>query len=234
MSLPYQIKKFVRYTLTKFKYGKRVRFPYSCSIGLQSSFEGCNVLHPNSVFFGEIGYGSFIGAYSIINSNSKIGRFTSIGKSFKVITGRHPYTYPFVTTSPMFYSLLRQSGKTFVKEQKYKENAFVDGKYSVVIGNDVWINDNVSIISGTRIGDGAILLANTVVTKDVPPYAIVGGIPAKIIKYRYCEDDIKFLLQSKWWNKPIDWIEHNADYFSDFEKLKNLIRSERQSLALET
>ncbi|WP_416370947.1 CatB-related O-acetyltransferase [Vibrio cholerae] len=70
----------------------------------------------------------------------------------------------------------------------------------MVIGNDVWIGQNVSLKAGIKIADGAVIAANAVVTKDVPPYAVVGGIPAKVIKYRFSESEICQLLELKWWN----------------------------------
>lgn len=76
------------------------------------------------------------------------------------------------------------------------------------------------VIGGTTIGNGAVILAHAVVTKDVPPYAIVGGVPARIIKYRYDEETIDFLLRIKWWNNSIDWFKQNWRLLTDIEKLK--------------
>jgi tetrahydrodipicolinate N-succinyltransferase len=70
----------------------------------------------------------------------------------------------------------------------------------IIIGNDVWIAADVKIKQGVKIGDGAVLATQSFVTKDVPPYAVVGGNPAKIIKYRFTEEQIKDLLEIKWWN----------------------------------
>ena len=95
-----------------------------------------------------------------------------------------------------------------------------DKKFQVIIGNDCWINANVTIISGVTIGDGAVVLAGAVVTKNVPPYSIVGGVPAKILKYRYSEEDIKFLLKTQWWNKEDFWLKQNSFLLTNIEKLK--------------
>ena len=99
---------------------------------------------------------------------------------------------------------------------------FNEMKSPISIGNDCWIGQNVFIVGGTRINDGAVVLAGAVVTKDIPPYAIAGGVPAKIIKYRYDEDTIKFLLNLKWWNFPLNWFEKHWNLLCDINELKRL------------
>ena len=76
------------------------------------------------------------------------------------------------------------------------------------------------LIGGVHIADGAVVLAGAVVTKDVPPYAIVGGVPAKIIRYRYDEETISFLLQTQWWNNTEEWFKENWKLLTDIDKLK--------------
>ena len=88
------------------------------------------------------------------------------------------------------------------------------------IGNDVWIGSNVIIPGGIQIGTGAIVATGSVVVKDVPPYAIVGGNPAKIIRYRFSKEQIDVLLGSEWWNWPIEKIRQQVDEFSDIEKFQ--------------
>lgn len=154
----------------------------------------------------------------------KVGRFCSISSNVRVINGRHALKSPFVSTNPLFFSLSSPFGFSFVKSQKYEEYTYADSenKYSVVIGNDCWIGYGVSIIEGVTVGDGAVLLANATITKDVPPYAIVGGIPARIVGYRYDEETIAKLLELKWWNKDDKWIRMNAELFSDIDKFLKL------------
>ena len=90
-------------------------------------------------------------------------------------------------------------------------------KGPVIIGNDVWVGDRVTILSGVKIGDGAIIAAGSIVTDDVPPYTVVGGIPAKIIKKRFSDSQIKKLLKIAWWNWDLDQIEKNVPTLSSAE-----------------
>lgn len=103
----------------------------------------------------------------------------------------------------------------------------VEKNWNVVIGNDVWIGSNVKILQGIKICDGAVIAAGALITKDVEPYAIVGGVPAKLIRKRFSDEDIKFLLDLKWWDKGEEWVIENAEFFEDInllkEKLKNNI-----------
>ena len=92
-----------------------------------------------------------------------------------------------------------------------------------MIGNDVWIGSNVIIMSGVRIGDGAVIAAGAIVTKNVEPYSIVGGVPAKTIRRRFEENQIEYLRKIEWWNRSEDWIKKNAASFTDIEYfIKNI------------
>ena len=88
-------------------------------------------------------------------------------------------------------------------------------KGDTVVGNDVWIGYNATILAGVTIGDGAIIGANATVTKDVEPYSIVGGNPAKLIRKRFSDEEIKALLELKWWDKDIEWITKNVQDLTD-------------------
>ena len=101
----------------------------------------------------------------------------------------------------------------------FDEYVYADSanKHPVVIGNDCWIGARVSIVEGVTISEGGVVLAGAVVTKDVPPYAIVGGVPAKVIGYRYSEDVIKKLLKIQWWNNNEQWLKDNALLFSNID-----------------
>ena len=74
-----------------------------------------------------------------------------------------------------------------------------------------------------HVGDGAVVLAGAIVVEDVPPYAVVGGVPAKIIKYRYDEQTIAWLLKVRWWDKPLDWLRENWELMCDIDKLREAL-----------
>lgn len=200
-----------------------VSFRFSSKMSHRCKFEGMNAIGKNTSFYGYLGFGSYIGENSTVSAN--VGRFTSIGPGCSYINAYHTYKPPFVSTSPLFSSLTGQtpSGKTFAQKQMIDEFRYYEKEKKLVnkIGNDVWIGSNVTLIGGIEINDGAVVLAHAVVTKNVPPYAIVGGIPARILGYRFDEDTIKFLLAIKWWNNNKEWFQLNSDLMCNIEALKD-------------
>lgn len=155
---------------------------------------------------------SYVSYHSTIN-DSVIGKFCSISSNVQIGLGPHP-SRVFVSTYPAFYSNENPGCPIAFRDNKI----FDDAAPKTILENDIWIGANVIIPGGVHIGTGAIVAAGSVVVKDVPPYAVVGGNPAKIIRYRFQEDQIKLLLESEWWNWPLEKIRQHVDDFSDVEK----------------
>ncbi len=212
------MKKLLKRTYYKIKNkNKNVKFASGVNIGgTFTRFGGNNRIGHNSIFAGELGFGSYMGANCQISG--RIGKYCSIGSDVKVLTGTHP-TKDFVSTHPAFYSLKKQAGFTYAKENLFEENKFADGNNPIIIGNDVWIGSGVTILAGVTVGDGAVIAAGAVVTKDVEPYTVVGGVPAKEIKKRFDDKQIHFLSELKWWDRPQEWIIKNAYDFRDINEL---------------
>jgi chloramphenicol O-acetyltransferase type B len=135
-----------------------------------------------------------------------IGAFTSIGPNVLLGgLGCHPVDR--LSTHPAFYSARLQAGDTFSETDLFEELP------RVRVGNDVWIGAGSIILDGVSIGDGAIVAAGAVVNKDVPPYAIVGGVPARIIRYRFDEETIDALLEWRWWELDNSQLQSLAPGF---------------------
>jgi acetyltransferase-like isoleucine patch superfamily enzyme len=209
-----------RIRLFSFKNRNRIK---TFKVSIKTELEGKNFIDKNvNIENSIVGFGSYIGKNSSL-ARSKIGRFCSIANEVKVVNGFHP-TKKIVSTSPYFFksSPLIRVGKSYSKSNTYQSFRYAGNeKYFVIIGNDVWIAHNVTILSGVKIGDGAIIGASTVVTKDVPPYAIVVGNPSKIIRYRFTEEQIRILLKIQWWNFPQQDMFLYSEYWLDIQNFIN-------------
>lgn len=208
----YHIKQFIH----RKKIGSVCRFGTHTTIDSKAVFEGANRLGSDSVFLNSsMGYASYVSDHSFIK-NTRIGRYTCIADNVLTVAGNHPLT--FVSIHPAFYSTVQKP--SYVDKQKFEEFKYIDSerKISIAIGNDVWIGTRATILEGVTIGDGAVVAAGAVVTKDVPPYAIVGGVPAKIIRYRFSDEEIEKLQELRWWEKGESWIKEHVNEFDGIHK----------------
>lgn len=148
---------------------------------------------------------TYIGANSKIN-NCEIGKFCSIADDVKIGLPIHPLDY--ISTSPIFFSRANGTGL------KWSESTIFDGQAKkTFIGNDVWIGSRVIILGGVTIGDGVVIAAGSIVTKNVPSYAVVAGVPAKVVKFRFNEKEVDSLIKSAWWNLDTDILRKNLSLF---------------------
>lgn len=141
-----------------------------------------------------------------------IGAFCSIAQNVTIAASNHPLDC--ISTHPFFYG--KRWG--FVEENSADVVKAPEKNRPVVIGNDVWVGINVTILPSVEIGDGAVIGAGAVVTKSVPDYAIVVGAPARVIRYRFSEEEIKILKEIRWWDWPDEKIRENIKYFANNEE----------------
>lgn len=191
----------------KIKYKNKSFYQGHMSIVRETEIEANVKIYPYAkVINSKIDSYTYIGTNTTVNG-ANLGRFCSIGPGCKIGLGKHPSRGNYVSVSPIFYSTLNQLEITFSDQNYFDEFG------NITIGNDVWIGTNVIIRDDVNIGDGAIIGAGSVVTKDIPSYAVYAGVPAKLIRYRFNEDIIHFLLQIKWWNKDESWLRENFKLF---------------------
>jgi len=172
---------------------------------------------------------SSIGRFSVVRGgriSAIIGDYCSIAPDVMMGEGNHPT--PWLGTSGLFY---QQNKYGFFAESKdFPIQPWSDSKKPPIIRHDVWIGAGVKIMRGVTIGVGAVVAANSIVTKDVPPYAIVGGVPAKVIKYRFEPELIEALLKSNWWTFDLSVLK-KIDFTCPEKALEQLSEMEHKPAA---
>lgn len=168
---------------------------------------------------------SHIGDYSYLESNVRVsytimGRFTSVAPSAQVGLASHPIQDN-VSLHPAFYRQDPALGYDLVSAQTEHQEL-----QTTRVGNDVWIGAGALVVGGVTIGDGAVVAAGAVVTRDVPPYAVVGGIPAKVLRHRFEEDTVQYLLELRWWDRSEAWWRSHAHLMRDIGSLRDELESE--------
>lgn len=163
------------------------------------------------IYSGCLFYDSSIGKYSYLGYdceivNCEIGNFCSFASGVIIGGAQHPLNW--VSTSPVFYTA-GGGAKRHLGDLNHPKTK------RTIIGNDVWIGHRAIIMAGVNVGDGAVIGAGAVVTKNVPPYAIVGGVPSSVIRYRFDKDTILKLQNSKWWNLSDDELREYSIYMNN-------------------
>ena len=165
-------------------------------------------------------YSSSVGAYTYVGSGSRltfvdIGKFCSVSWDCTIGLASHPLS--FVSTSPIFYERDNGVGISWLEESRA-----VEGVARTRLGNDVWLGAGATIMAGVQVGNGAVVAAGAVVTKNVEPYTIVGGVPAKVIGRRFSEETSKALMAAAWWDWPVDTIRARVADFTNGKILSEI------------
>lgn len=187
-----------------------------------------NVITRSNIIVGDYTYYDDIGGaedferhvthhYEFLGDKLIIGRFCAIAKGIEFVMNGANHRMKSVSTYP--FNIMGGGWEKFTPSPDD-----LPFKGDTVVGNDVWIGQNVTVMPGVHIGDGAIIAANSVVAKDVPPYCIAGGNPCRIIRKRFDEELIDYLLKLKWWNWDADKISRNMQALcsGDLTQIKNI------------
>lgn len=190
--------------------GSKIKSLFSKNLAVSSRIEYSEVSSKAKVNGHCKLYHSTVGDYSYVGEHQRlvyanVGKFCSIAGGGSIGMGTH--TLNNLSTSPIFTAKHNGVGITWTDQQPTNEF------HEINIGNDVWIGARAMIMGGVTIGDGAVVGTGAIVTKDIPPYAIVGGVPAKIIRYRFSDDVIAKLLELKWWDMPEEKLKEHIALF---------------------
>lgn len=175
--------------------------------------DSARVGHGSMVVHSAIGAYSYLGMRCIV-AHTTIGKFCSIASDVTIGTGSHPIAKN-VAMHPLFY-LRREPEWNFVETDRHIEFK------PTAVGNDVWIGNKVVVMDGVKIGDGAVLGAGAVVTRDVEPYGIYAGVPARLIRFRFEPKQIEQLLKLQWWDRDLQFIRDNIQQFIDIDNFLDM------------
>jgi acetyltransferase-like isoleucine patch superfamily enzyme len=185
---------------------------------IDSKLEGFNILFNDvQIINSTVGKHTYFQKRTTV-VNTDLGRFCSIASNVSIGPGVHKTDS--VSTHPAFYLNNTPLVKTFVSTDLFESSK------KTIIGNDVWIGEGVVVLDGIKIETGSIIAAGAVVTKDIEPYTIVGGVPAKFIKHRFAPETIDVLLKSEWWNYPEEWFEKNFELMNDNSSFLQFLKNE--------
>jgi acetyltransferase-like isoleucine patch superfamily enzyme len=184
--------------------------------------------HKTNIYYKKFSYG--IKTIKVLSWGAKeniyIGNYSSLANNLQIFTGGNHIWKDSITSYP--FGFIHQARFNKFDDNLIQKQKEIRSNGDVIIGNDVWIGEGSTIMSGVNIGDGAIIGTNSHIVKDIPPYAIAGGNPAKIIKYRFDEEKIKKLLKIKWWdwkpskvNDNIMLLETDVEGFIKKHEIKN-------------
>lgn len=190
------------------------------SLSFSSRIEYSNVSKKAKVwghcklFYSTIGDFSYVGRNTRI-VHADIGKFCSIAGG--VIVGMGTHTIDKISTSPIF------TEKDNSTKHSWVDTSIVNPYKRVKVGNDVWIGERAIVMGGVTIEDGAVIGAGAIVTKNVPPYAVVAGVPAKLLYYRFPQDQIKLLLRHPWWEIPEQELKEHIQIFQTSKNVEKMI-----------
>lgn len=211
------LSRYIKNTLKMLFVGNQTKF------GENVTFSNCTFGKFTHIYSNTILCNTHIGDFSYVSNNTHIanatiGKFCSIASNCQIGLGLHPSKH-FVSTHPVFYSTQKQIDLSFVQSNEFCEYA------NIQIGNDVWIGSNVIIKDGVSIQDGVIVGAGSVVTKDLQAYGIYGGIPAKLIRFRFTQTQIQMLQELQWWDLPLNDLRQYAPYFQNIDSLESFLKN---------